>query len=288
MSFAVFFVVHFAAAILVNCAAPAAIRLAEAMRARAAARFLFTIRMLPSGIALFAVSLLCIPSYLWLEPAAQAEHVGWFCLILAIAGVATIATSIFRAGRAIFETRRWVGAHLEANTIASAGILRPRVLISERVRRALSPEELDAAAGHERAHATSNDNLKRLLVMAAPEILPFTGSRFRAIESARRRFCEWAADDDATNGDPQRSVALASALVRVAQLDLSAPPPLITSLTDIDLSRRVERLLNAQPRGAADHWTPAIATAATIAAAAVIAQPAALAEMYELLEKFIQ
>jgi hypothetical protein len=57
---------------------------------------------------------------------------------------------------------------------------------------------------------------------------------------------EWAADDGAVAGEPERSLALAAALVQVARLGATpVPVPLATSLMsdDLELATRVDRLL---------------------------------------------
>ena len=82
LSLAAFFLVHLAAAMAMGWLAPSAIRMAGRMRARAAARFLLTVRLAPLGMAI-VVAALCVPSYLWFEPNV-AEEVGPACLIAAI------------------------------------------------------------------------------------------------------------------------------------------------------------------------------------------------------------
>ena len=287
LSLAAFFIVHAASALLVGFFAPAAIRAAEKMRPRAAARFLLTARLAPAGIAMFVVAALCIPSYLWFEPEATAEVIGPLCLAAAILSAASWAIALARAVRAILRSR-----DADAATVAVIGLIRPRVVVRAEVRRLLSSEEMDAALRHERAHAASHDNLKRLMILAAPDALPFfpffRGGGFAGIEKAWRRFAEWAADDEAVSGDADRSVALASALVAVARLGPSVSAPLMTSLVDGDLAARVDRLLDPAPKREPDRWTPALMTLSAMALGGVVVRPGSLFAVYDLLERLIR
>jgi beta-lactamase regulating signal transducer with metallopeptidase domain len=127
-----------------------------------------------------------------------------------------------------------------------SGLLRPQFLISRNILNGLSPEELAAALRHEHAHRASRDNVKRLLLLLAPDAFPFLRP-LRPLESNWSKFTEWAADDQAAAGDSLRALSLASALVRVARLGSSPRLPILsTSLLacDRDLSARVDRLLN--------------------------------------------
>src|SRR5208337_1784513 len=92
----------------------------------------------------------------------------------------------------------------KAPVLAVAGVVHPRLVISKRLLRGLTAEQRDAALRHERAHRTSRDNIKRFLILLAPDVLPFLRT-FAALERSWAKFTEWAADDQATEGDSRRA-----------------------------------------------------------------------------------
>lgn len=261
LSSAAFFVVQMFLGALVAWSAPRAIRRAGAMRTRRAARWLLSLRLLPAAFSATLVALLCVPSYLQFEPHIPNEEAGFVCLAAAILGSCLCGIAIYRALSALIRSslylRRCVGqeSRVEGESVwivrdsaglALAGILRPRLLLSERAVAALSSDELAVALRHEHAHRASRDNLKRLLILLSPAVFP----GLRTLEQAWRKYAEWAADDWAADGNADRSAALAAALIRVARLQSGmAMPPLVTSLVEAgeDLSQRVNRLLQATP-----------------------------------------
>jgi Zn-dependent protease with chaperone function len=269
LCFASFFALNVAAGLFVRISCKSAIRFAESKTPLAAARLLLGLRMLPFALAVLFVLGLCVPSYLWLEPTTNSERVGVFCAILGLLGAVTCSISTTRTARALLASRRYnrrcrlagqetriagesspvVLVENEAPLLAMSGLLRPRLLISRGVLRALSAEELDAALRHEHAHRTSRDNAKRLLILLTPDIFPFVRP-LRSLESTWSKFAEWAADDLATTGDSSRAVSLAAALVQVARIGARPRLPFLsTSLLacDRDLSARVDRLLQTAP-----------------------------------------
>jgi len=267
---AAFFMLHMILALVARFAAGTVVRVAEHLKPRSAARLLFILRTSPWMLALLAVLAFCVPSYLWLEPEATGERVGLVCMLMALAGLAIWASALVRVVGAVRGTARYlhhcqhhgrkVAVRGEASpalllkdkapVLAVAGVLRPQLVISQRVMRGLSAQEREAALRHEQAHCTAGDNLKRFLILLSPDLFPFVRT-FGPLERAWSRFTEWAADDHATEGDPQRALSLASALVRVARMG-SKPQLgyLSCSLlgSDHDLSQRVDRLLRPQPR----------------------------------------
>jgi beta-lactamase regulating signal transducer with metallopeptidase domain len=315
LCFATFFLVHVALSLAARAAAPGAILLAEEMRPRAGTRLLLALRLLPLLLSLFVVLGLCLPSYLWLEPVDGGERVGLACVAAAAIGIALWGISLARVVRSaalsVARVRRWRrlgresrldGARLpvlvmegEAPLLALAGLLRPRIVISRGVLRALTVEQLDAALCHECEHWTSRDNLKRLLLLLAPDALPFT--RCHALLDRRwARLSEWAADDRAVEGNSERSLSLASALVRVARMGCAPrPAPLVASLVedDEDLSQRVDRLLHGGSRGEKSlgrlrALLAGAALALIAAAVALLLQPATLYSVHRLLEHLVR
>jgi hypothetical protein len=300
LSFACFFLVNLAASLAVRLIAPRAVAKAQTLGADSAAHMVLGLRLLPMFVAAFAVVALCIPSYLWLEPAGAAEDFGLACSVAAALGVAVASRSLWRATRAVMRSRDLTGAGTNEVSIvdapgsfmATTGLFHPRVLVSRAAADALSPEQFDAALRHERAHWSSRDNLKRLLQLAAPDPLPMVRGAAPLLDREWARFAEFAADDRATEGDLDRCVSLAEALVLLARA--GAPPelPLATSLIadSRDLAARVDRLLNGVPARRVSHgrWRVAGIVTASLAGCAVVANPVSLALVHNLLERFFQ
>lgn len=314
LCWASFFMLHMALAIAARLGAGTAIRVAEHMKAKSAARLLFALRIAPLALTLFAVLAFCVPSYLWLEPRATGERVGLACMVMACLGVAIWTSGLIRIFGAVRGTVRYLhrcerhGRKItvpgegspallladKAPVLAVAGVFRPRLVISRRVMHGLSAEQRVAALRHERAHCTSGDNLKRFLILLAPDVLPFVRS-FSGLERAWSKFTEWAADDIATEGDPQRALSLASALVRVARMG-SKPKLgyLSCSLLGSDqaLSERVDRLLRPQAKRAKPvkvliPLLTSVSTAAASAIAVTMLWPGSLSFVHRALEQLV-
>jgi len=309
-----FFVLHLALAVAMRLSAGTAMRMAARMKPSSAARLLFALRITPMALTVFAVLAFCIPSYLWLEPEAAGEKVGFVCFLMAILGAAIWFLSITRVVCAVSGTVRYLH-HCErhgrkitvpgepspallladkAPVLAVAGVVHPRLVISRRVLRGLTAEQRDAALRHERAHRISRDNIKRFLILLAPDVLPFLRT-FTALERSWAKFTEWAADDQATEGDSRRALSLASALVRVAKMG-SKPQLsyLFSSLLDDDheLSERVDRLLRPQPNPGkpAEVLAPFLTSAGALMAGAVVLVllwPGSLSLVHQALEQLV-
>lgn len=282
LSLAAFFAIHFSLSALIALGAPRLIRrIIRDASPGFAARLLFALRIAPAALAFVCVLALCVPSYLLLEPEFAEEEVGWLCGAAALCAVAGWALSLRRASRALRAANRFEAAftaHKERPMLAMAGFMRPRLLVSERLRAAFTADQLDAALRHEEAHWAARDNLKRLAMLAVP------GLGARAIESAWAEQAEQAADDAAIGGDPARAVALASALVALARMGSSGPKTaLVCSLSGErgGLAARVDRLLTgAEPKAESERrlkaWMAGAAAVPALVAMLAWANPAAV------------
>lgn len=296
--------VYAATAAAVAAAAPWARKRAEHAAPDLAANALFFLRVAPLLCALAAVAALCLPSYLWLEPSGR-EQVGFGLLLAALAGASLAVVASARMARAAWSTAVFLRACRRrgraqphagqdllllpppAPSLALAGFFRARVLVSERAWLGLSPAQLEAGLAHERAHFRARDNWRRLLLLAVP--LP--GRRSEEIARAWSRCSEYAADDRAVAGCPDRSLTLASALLAVANLGVAAPAPAALSFllppvrSGRELAARIERLL--QPPAPAPHQRSgriAWLLAGSVALMALMLQPATLMAAHRVLE----
>ena len=315
LCFATFFVVHGMVWLVVRGIAPGALKIAETMRPRQSSRLLFGLRMLPAAVTLFLVAGFCVPSYIWLEPDVANERVGWACLLAAAMGAAAWAVSLLRGLTSVVRTERYMRQYLSgarademvddgedvlvvddgSAVMAVAGVVNPRLVISQSVMDTLSNEQRNAAYRHEAAHRSSQDNLKKLLFLASPDVLPFIPG-LTNLERGWAKFTEWAADDQAVDGSQERALSLASALVKVAKLGVCpAPKYLLSSLIDDDhdLATRVDRLLR-EPAYVEKPLQPLVAFTrnATLVIGCVMATlllwPDSLGGIHRLLERLVQ
>ena len=200
------------------------------------ARLLFSLRTFPAIVALLAVALLLVPSYLTFEPRHTTESVSFKLGLLALLSATGIALSIYRG----IATRRatakltsdWLerGRRLEINGIeieawriehtfplvAIIGFLRPKLFIANQVLEILTPEEIFAALAHEKGHLAAGDNLKRGLLQACRDALLIIPSG-RLLDRAWSDASEEAADENAARQGNNVALDLASALVKIAR-----------------------------------------------------------------------
>src|SRR5690242_4632031 len=205
--------------------------------ARTRAEILFVMRIGPPVLALIAVVVFMIPSYLAYEPHKTDESVSWKLGLLAALSAIGVSLAIWRGLRSWLATRSLLKDWLAASTrvevekisvptfvlqhsfpiIAVVGAIRPRLFIASQVFESLSHEELGAALAHEYGHLAARDNFKRSVMRvsrAALLIIPCGRSLDRAWSDAS----ESAADEYAAQQSSLVALNLASALVRIARM----------------------------------------------------------------------
>ena len=300
-----FFVVHLFFSLGVFGLAPFTVRWAERMRPSVGIALLMSLRVLPSVAGFYAACAIVLPSYLRLETDMGPEQVSvWACLIAVITvalfgrplicGLAAILRSFrfLRHIKCIAQPVRianreiWIVPEPRVG-VAVAGLIRSRVLLSKALANTLSHDELNMVLLHERAHQVSGDNLKRFLLLLLPEPLPFFNFT-RTLDEAWKRLAEWAADDHAADGNSERSIALAQALVRFARFRTPQPRcALVTSLVEdhSELVARVQRLLTQQPKASHDRGLLSVVIAGSFYAVLVsLSRCTSLPEVHRLLE----
>jgi beta-lactamase regulating signal transducer with metallopeptidase domain len=117
-----------------------------------------------------------------------------------------------------------------------------------------SSEEFQAVLAHEEAHARQHDNLRRLALASAPDLLGLWPAG-RQLEGAWMHAAELSADDAAADRW-DRGVHLASALVKVARL-ATTPSDLLPASAlyrDEPITERVQRLLDPPPAADPCRW----------------------------------
>jgi Zn-dependent protease with chaperone function len=219
------------------------------------AHFLFGMRVFPLIGSAFITVAFALPAFVLLEGRMD-EDMG--TLLFSVGTILLIAAGAFRVITAQFGASRLVSAWLKEGESLSAaqgttlkvkrglpplllyGISAPRVLLSEDAIALLTPDELRVAVRHEIGHMRSRDNLKKLILHAAP--FPCMGSLERAWQEA----AEFAADEAAVSNSGD-AVDLAAALIKLCDLvPVQTPPAFTTGLVDLTalVNVRVQRLLD--------------------------------------------
>jgi len=243
------------------CASRAVLRRGTALSGAA----LLTLRLLPSAAALVFAAAVFAPAHVRFEPAQSDEQFGLTLMAFAGLGSWLLARSARRAARVAAVARvagRWpvqsaasrAGDAYEISGlrgVSLAGVFHPRILIGRGARRVLTPDELDLAIAHERAHRHALDNLKRCAMFCAPDLFGGTATA-ASLEARWRARAERDADDRAVAGDERRALHLASALLKVARLggraaEGPARPPLWSTFNEPPLLEERVRSLLARP-----------------------------------------
>lgn len=145
----------------------------------------------------------------------------------------------WRAGRSAWLTRHPYG-------LATIGLWRPRIVMSDAVRRALNAAEARAALAHETAHVRHHDPRRIWLAQFVTD-LQWPWPR------ARRRFAVWRlalemARDEEARLEGIAGPDLAAAIIAVARLQqASGTGAMLAGDPEWDLKQRIARLLAPLP-----------------------------------------
>jgi beta-lactamase regulating signal transducer with metallopeptidase domain len=206
-----------------------------------AANLLFTIRILPVFLASLATFGFVLPALLKFEPRSTGELVGWPLLGLAILGGCVLVVMSIRVATILRSTRlvavNWalrskklrlentdvpvycLDGSSPGSVLAVLGFLRPKIFVAKQIVDTLTRAELMAAVEHERAHVTSFDNLKQLVLKVTR--IPRWLRIFGGVDSAWTNASEIAADEAALASGIS-VLDLSSALIKVAALSTRA------------------------------------------------------------------
>jgi Zn-dependent protease with chaperone function len=227
---------------------------------------LIALRLLPAAGALLIALGMVLPAFLTFEPHREQETAGPWLFALAAVAAGLLTAGVWRGWAACLAARSLLArcrtgpqavvdgtvvhlVHVPEPLVAVVGAWRPRVLATESVRAACSDEEFRAILAHEAAHLAARDNLKLLLLTAAPDPLALTPLA-ESLTERWRAAAEREADQRATAADTRRRLALASALVKVARLlnERAAPHPALgMHVAADDVAGRVRALLRPPP-----------------------------------------
>lgn len=331
MYFALLFAITLAAGLILHGAASLLVLLGwrtfrtrfDAISPRIAAPILLSLRMAPLAASLVVLVAFIIPSFLEYEPRTTVEPVSFTLVTLASVSALIFSASVHRLVSAWLKSRRAADLWLHnaeriqgvervpvyrcligPPVIAVLGVWQIRIFASESVLAALAPEELQAALRHEAVHVRRFDILKKMLLQLAPTFLPGI-DLLKPVSAHWSRVCELAADEESVSGDPQHTLHLASALVKVARLAQPGPsldlPPLSAALVREGPSRkgsllgyRVRRLVeiaeNPDAIVSARAWDlrKVLLAAGCLTALLLAAYPQVLSFTHELLEFLVQ
>jgi Zn-dependent protease with chaperone function len=249
------------------------------------------VRLFPAAASIAFVTVVFLPSYWKYEPREVVEGFDLTLTALAVAALVMVIAAVVRgvsaARRVTRRTRVWLrmarpltlretsvpvfAIDTDAPAMALVGVARPRLLITRGVLDALTDEELSASVAHEIGHHRAWDNLKRLAMCAAPDLLTAT-SAARAIERQWASASEHLADSQACATRRARC-ALASALVKVARLTPAAMPitePISTLIDGGEIASRVRRGLAVGLPATAPRRPPRRWIAVALPAAALV------------------
>jgi Zn-dependent protease with chaperone function len=286
--------------------------------ARHCADLLLTLRLFPFAAAAVVTAAFTVPSFLLLEPRTIEEPLGSLPLALGLCGIglalfgaAHAVAALIRASRIVTQLMVRAKAFQSplpvpllridrfAPALTIAGILRPRILLSDAAQSVLSENELRTALQHEVAHVRRRDNLKKLLL----RFVTFPG--MTGLETAWLESTEMAADDAAVSSVGE-ALDLAATLIKLSKINSSREPraedisgELMTAFVHGSaalISTRVERLIHwrderPNSREKSPRWDTAgtaLAIAITTTTAVAVTYTHLLAEVHSATEWLVR
>jgi hypothetical protein len=273
------------------------------------ARRLARLRLWPAASGV-VTGLAAIAAFLVFESRLPRESVSDLVIGFALIGSLLFVASAWRLCRLLLATRRtargWFesaepiafdGVDIPARSVdvsfpivAVIGLFRPTLVVARSVLAKCTAEELRAVVAHERSHIGRRDNLRRLAMMAAPDVLSWLPVSARLFDRWNEA-TEEAADDEAGKAQADGRLHLASALVKVARLAEHAPAPLNVPASALysggSLESRVRRLLDGPARPVAPHVDAIKMLAVFSIAIAVIIAAAQLPGVHDWLETIV-
>jgi hypothetical protein len=288
-----------AAQFMVAMTARPILRYLETFSARQREHVLYLVQIGPALLAVFIAFALCLPAYIRSEPNRGVESVSIACLLITAGLGLWLGTAVLQGLRAALRTLRFTRACRrsgESFTEVSpllvvripglgvpavlVGLLQPLVAVSDEfaaVADRLHPDAFGLALAHEGAHAAHCDNWKLLSLAFLPRCDQFLprGVRWRDLWHTA---ADWAADDEAVDGNPARSLLLAETLVLAARCTHEPrPDALYAALASAEagLSARVERLMcpERDPRREGSPILSCVFILAILAGAAIAVSP---------------
>lgn len=172
------------------------------------------------------------------EPDPPDEQIGLVMLVLDGLSMVVVLRALWRASTALRPIDE------AAFPVATGGLFRPRIQLSEAFRERADPEVLQAAMAHERAHARAFDPLRIWLAQLAADLQwPVPG--------AQRVLQEWLLQlelrrDEEALAAGTAPEALAEAILAAGLLRATRPARLAASLDGVGdpLGIRIRRLLS--------------------------------------------
>jgi Zn-dependent protease with chaperone function len=259
VSFSVFVIVYCALSIGVSRCWRAVLGQIEHFPVSLLADLLFALRILPLIAAALITGAFTVPSFLLLEPRTIQEPLGGIPFALGICGATLVMIGIVNAVTASRRASRAISAWTRESeqvdscgrvpvlrisqavpAMTAAGIVRPKVLLSNVAEFLLTPNELRTALKHELAHVRRRDNLKKLLlqVVAFPSMSGLQAAWLEATEMAA---------DDAAVASVRDALDLAAALLKLSRFTPEGPMVDLTAALVHSpasaMNARIERLI---------------------------------------------